>query len=300
MTTDLLAHVAGFDSISLPELERHAGLQARVDRKYIVDFETLARLLCMLGDDYLALEIDGERLQQYDSVYFDTPALMGYKHHLQGRRKRFKCRTRLYGGTACFFDLKMKGRRGETVKRRLALPSAAHGSLTSDAASFLKRELLHEYGAAAPADLVPTLHNSFARLALTHPRREERLTLDFGLTLDRVDRDDTYRMRPGHVLIEAKSPTGLGTVDRILPRLGARSLSMCSKYCLGVALSDPALPTNPYRPLLRRHFDPAPRPRPQPALPALSLATPGASSVTAPDEPAAARQHAHRATVAKP
>jgi hypothetical protein len=267
--TELMRHVEAFEPISLPELESHAGLQARVDRKYIVDFETLARLLGLLGDDYLALEIDGERLQQYDSVYFDTPALMGYKHHLQGRRKRFKCRTRLYGGTACFFDLKMKGKRGETVKRRLALPPLAHGSLTAEAATFLKRELLSEYGHAAPAELVPTLHNSFARLALTHPRREERLTLDFGLELDRVGDQDSYRMRPGHVLIEAKSPNGLGTVDRILPRLGARSLNMCSKYCLGVALSDPALPTNPYRPLLRRYFDPTPRPRPLPALPAL-------------------------------
>jgi hypothetical protein len=118
--------------------------------------------------------------------------------------------------------------------------------------------------------LVPTLHNSFARLALTHRRREERLTLDFGLMLDRVGGDDTYRMRPGHVLIEAKSPNGLGTVDRILPRLGARPLNMCSKYCLGVALSDPALPTNPYRPLLRRYFDQTPVPTAPAPLPALS------------------------------
>jgi len=266
MTTDLSGYVAGFEPISLPELERHAGLQARVDRKYIVDFETLERLLAELGDDYLALEIDGERLQQYDSVYFDTPELMGYRHHLQGRRKRFKCRTRLYGGTACFFDLKMKGRRGETVKRRLPLPPAAHGSLTAEATTFLKRELLHQYGFAAPARLLPILDTSFARLSLTHARRQERLTLDFGITFSGAGGGELYRIRPDHVLIEAKSPTGQGTVDRLLPRLGARPLSMCSKYCLGVALAHPGLPTNPYRPLLRRHFDPTPLPTPLPPL----------------------------------
>ena len=270
MAADLLTRLDAFDPISLPELDSHAGLQARVDRKYIVDFETLERLLALLGNDYLALEIDGERLQRYDSVYFDTPELMGYKNHLQGRRKRFKSRTRLYGGTACFFDLKMKGKRGETVKRRLPLPGAAHGSLTADASAFLKRELLKEYGTAAPAQLLPTIQNSFARLALTHRRREERLTLDFGLTLGRVDSNDTYRMSPDHVLIEAKSPNGLGTVDRILPRLGARPLDMCSKYCLGVALADPALPTNPYRPLLRRYFDTTPVPAIPAPLPILA------------------------------
>ena len=269
LTTDLSGIAAGFEPISLAELESHAGLQARVDRKYIVTYETLERLIFELGDDYLALEIDGERLQQYDSVYFDTPALMGYRHHLQGRRKRFKCRTRLYGGTACFFDLKMKGKRGETVKRRLPLSHLSHGSLTADATAFLKRELLLEYGCAAPAQLMPTMRNSFARLSLTHTRAEERLTLDFGLELGKVESGERYRMRPDHVLIETKSPTGLGTVDRLLPRLGARPLSMCSKYCLGIALAHPALPTNPYRPLLRRHFDPTPIPAPPPALPSL-------------------------------
>jgi len=266
---ELMRHVDGFDPISLPELDSHAALQMRVDRKYIVNYETLERLLAQLGDDYLALEIDGERLQQYDSVYFDTPALTGYRHHMQGRRKRFKCRTRIYGGTACFFDLKMKGRRGETVKSRLPLPPLAHGSLTTDATAFLKRELLQEYGCAAPARLLPILHTSFARLALTHAHRPERLTLDFGITFDRVGSDERYRMRPDHVLIEAKSGAQLGTVDRLLPRLGARPLTKCSKYCLGVALAQPALPTSPYRPLLRRYFDPMPLPADPTPLPAL-------------------------------
>ncbi len=265
-TTELMRHVDGFDPISLQELDGHAALQMRVDRKYIVTYETLERLLAQLGDDYLALEIDGERLQEYDSVYFDTPALTGYKHHMQGRRKRFKCRTRLYGGTACFFDLKLKGRRGETVKRRLPLPPLAHGSLTTDAAAFLRRELLREYGCAAPARLLPILHTSFARLALTHAHRPERLTLDFGIMFNRVGSDERYRMRPGYALIEAKSGAQPGTVDRLLPRLGARPLTMCSKYCLGVALANPSLPTNPYRALLRRYFDPTPVLEPLPAL----------------------------------
>jgi hypothetical protein len=237
-----------------------------VDRKYIVDYETLERLFSGLGDDYLALEIDGQRLQQYDSVYFDTPELMGYRHHMQGWRKRFKCRTRLYGGTACFFDLKMKGRRGETVKSRLPLSALEHGSLTSQASAFLKRGLLKEYGCAAPAGLVPTLQTSFERLTLIHPDRAERLTVDFGITFSRVGSDERYRMRAGHVLIETKSGSQLGTVDRLLLGLGARPLTMCSKYSLGVALANPALPTNPYRPLLRRYFDSTPLSEPLPAL----------------------------------
>ena len=147
------------------------------------------------------------------------------------------------------------------MKSRLPLSPLEHGSLTGQATAFLKERLLKEYGRAAPAGLMPTLHTSFERLTLIHPRRPECLTLDFGITFDRTGGGERYRMRPDHVLIETKSATSLGTVDRRLPGLGARPLTMCSKYCLGVALANPGLPTNPYQPLLRRHFDPTPLPR---------------------------------------
>ena len=266
MATDLSGHVDGFEAVSLQEVEERAALQMRVDRKYIVDYETLERVFSKLGDDFRALEIDGERMQRYDSVYFDTPELTAYRAHLQGRRKRFKCRTRLYGGTACFFDLKLKGRRGETVKSRLPLSAFEHGSLTSRASAFLKRGLLQEYGFAAPAGLAPTLQTSFERLTLIHSHKAERLTLDFGITFNRVGSGARYRMRPGHVLIETKSGSQLGTVDRLLLALGARPLTMCSKYGLGIAIANPALPTNPYRPLLRRYFDSTPVSEPLPPL----------------------------------
>ena len=266
MTRDLMGHVDGFEAVSLQEVEDRAALQMRVDRKYIVDYETLERLFSELGDDFRALEIDGERLQQYDSVYFDTPERTSYKDHLQGRRKRFKCRTRLYGKSACFFDLKLKGRRGETVKSRLPLSASQHGSLTSQASAFLKRGLLQEYGCAAPAGLVPTLQTSFQRLTLIHSHKPERMTLDFGVTFSEAGSGERYRMRPGHVLIETKSGSQLGTVDRLLLALGARPLTGCSKYSLGVALANPALPTNPYRPLLRRYFDTTPVSEPLPPL----------------------------------
>jgi VTC domain len=257
---ELGEHIGGFDAISLPELEERAELQMRVDRKYIVEHDTLSRLFDQVGADYVALEIDGERLQHYDSIYFDTPGLMGYRHHLQGRRRRFKCRTRLYGGETCFFDLKLKGRRGETVKHRLPLSALDHGSLGPRATSFLNQKLLEEYGCRAPDDLVPMLHTSFSRLTLVHATRPERLTFDFGIRAGIARDEERYRIRPNRVLIETKSAAQLGVVDRLLPGLGARPLSMCSKYCLGVALTNPALPTNLYKPLLRRHFDQTPLP----------------------------------------
>ena len=56
---------------------------------------------------------------------------------------------------------------------------------------------------------------------------------------------------------------------------------MCSKYSLGVALANPALPTNPYRPLLRRYFDSTPLPAAPEALPGLATSGDMAVAVAA-------------------
>ncbi|MFC7744428.1 hypothetical protein ACFQXA_31035 [Nocardiopsis composta] len=49
--------------------------------------------------------------------------MLGYRQHVQGRRRRFKARTRGYldSGTASF-EVKMEGARSATVKERTAHP----------------------------------------------------------------------------------------------------------------------------------------------------------------------------------
>jgi hypothetical protein len=241
-----------FRPASLGEVEARASLRVRTDRKYLVGFEAFASLAEALARDYDALEIDGRRFCDYDSVYFDTPELTTYRQHVQGRRRRYKLRTRLYGAGPCFFEVKLKGRRGETVKRRLEVPTAAHGWLSSEARSFLDRELRAAYGVSIPGALEPVLGTAYTRLTLVARDEPERVTCDFGLS---------FRLEPnrseildGRVLVETKTERGSGAVDRQLWRLGARPLARCSKYCLGVALSRSDVRSNEFRRLLRRHF----------------------------------------------
>ena len=60
-------------SISLEAMNEKAAMQTRVDRKYIVDAETAAKVLSTLDADASVMEIKGQRDFAYDSVYFDTP-----------------------------------------------------------------------------------------------------------------------------------------------------------------------------------------------------------------------------------
>jgi VTC domain len=261
-----LAQVAAsFAPVPLAVVDQQATLATRSEQKYILDATTFDRLIGEIAPHYLILEIDGERVFPYDSVYFDTPDCIAYRQHVQGRRRRFKCRTRLYATSAlCFFEVKLKGGRGETIKRRLPVALEEHGSLTTPALAFLERQLDVAYGAPLPAPLAPSVRTFYRRLTLMGQTNEERLTFDFELTLAARGRE--FSILPGRILLEDKralgAVTGAVQANRVLQRLGVRPVRSCSKYCLGVALSHPQLSDNPFRSLIHRHFVPRVYPTP--------------------------------------
>lgn len=253
MTAALFSLAEPFGPVGLAEAQARARLDVRTDRKYVVDAERCERLIALLSSDHLALEIAGGRVCTYESVYFDTPDLLTYRQHLQRRRRRFKCRTRLYGTGACFFEVKLRGGRDETDKRRLELPRAAHGVFVASARQFLAAELGGTYGHCEPPVLVPSLATAFARLTLVATDASERVTCDFDLTFRAGGR--AVAIANGDVVVETKTAHGNGRADRQLRRLGVRPVAPCSKYCLGIALTRGGVRDNPFRPLLRRHFD---------------------------------------------
>jgi hypothetical protein len=232
--------LAALATVDLEELDRSVPLRDRVDRKHLVAVEVLPRLLDALAESHAALELDGRRWFTYDSVYFDTPALLTARAHIQGRRRRFKCRSRSYvdAGT-CAFELKLKGPRGETVKHRLPYDPADHGTVTGEALAFLAEHL------DAVPDLLPSVRTTYRRATLAGPR--ERVTIDTGLSYG------TARIRDGWAIVETKSERGAGVADRELRRLGSRPLSL-SKYVLGAGLTRMASPPNDTRQIARRYF----------------------------------------------
>lgn len=82
------------DPISLPEVLARAELMTRVDRKYIVGRQLFERMVGEMGPSLRCLAIDDRRVARYRSIYFDTAELAFFHQHLQGRRRRFKVRSR--------------------------------------------------------------------------------------------------------------------------------------------------------------------------------------------------------------
>jgi VTC domain len=255
-----LAVVAGagaqLPEATLDEVVAAAGLQTRLDRKYLIGPDTLAQLMARLAGRFSALEIDRRRQFRYESVYFDTADLALYRQHLQGRRRRYKVRTRSYLDSGqCLFEVKLKGRRGQTIKARLPYQMADRTRLTDQARDFLTELLRTEYG-IDPPELQPAATITYTRTTLVDFHSGVRPTLDVDLGCTHRGRSISSR---GGILIETKSPAHDSPVDRALRQLGARPLKL-SKYGLAVAVLYAGVPANPLHRTLRSYFGWQPTP----------------------------------------
>jgi hypothetical protein len=251
------ALAAMFDPIGLDDLVEGASLQTRIDCKYVATWAAFEQLARDLASSHVMLDIAGDRLFTYDTVYFDTRSLRSYRDHVQRRRKRFKCRSRRYMETDHYvFEVKLKGLRGSTVKRALPYDRDAHGSVDAQARAFVDDCLLEEYGQVLGEELVPTLRTTYRRMTFARRDCSERLTCDFHFAandLPFAPRRPPAMLLPDRVIVEHKSGRDIGATRAALRALGAQPAS-CSKYCLGIALTHPEVVDNDFRALLRRHF----------------------------------------------
>ena len=226
---------AALRAVDLDTLDERAALRRRVDCKYVVPRDELAAVIAASGDAYEALEIDGLRSFDYESVYLDTPDLRCYRDHIDNRRPRFKIRTRLYHETeACFVEVKVKTKDEETVKRQREHDPSALGGLTPEARRFLDEALDELTGAPAPERLAPSLTTRYRRMTLGSTDGGERVTTDLDVRLATAD-DRSTTLRDDLALVETKTEKGRGAVDRLLAERGHEPITI-SKYRFGVGM----------------------------------------------------------------
>ena len=245
---------------SLAQIDAAAALQHRVDRKYLVPTLSAAQLVEALAATHHVLDIGGRRTTAYRTTYFDTPQLTAWRAHNQGRRRRWKVRSRLYAEDGiCRMEVKTKDGRGATVKHAHTVDPDTYGRLETgtEAAGFVDTVLAHSGVDVTAVDLVPVGEIRYVRAALADLDAGTRLTVDGLLTCHRDGR--TAALDDGFVLVETKGTARPAPADRCLLGLGARPVSI-SKYVIGISLLVPNLPDNNMRRLARTRFRTGARP----------------------------------------
>jgi hypothetical protein len=261
MTDVFTPDVAGWGRVSLAELNARASLLDRLENKYVVSAAGFADAMRALRDDFDVLAIDGETTFSYETIYYDTESLLAYRQHAQGKRRRFKIRCRRYvDSNLYFFEVKLKGSRGRTIKQRMLYDGTRHGQATLDdaATAFVRRCVEDTYGEEFAEHLSAQLTMRYRRLTLVGRGGPERLTVDFGLEFVGSGGAEAWAP-PETLVVEVKSRNGRGVGDSVLRSSGARG-GTCSKYCVGLNLVRPNMRYNVFKQLLSTHFNWAPQP----------------------------------------
>ena len=241
-----------FQPITLEEMSA-IKLMNRTDTKFVTSVPVLARLLELARPEYRAQQTAGTRLSPYRTLYFDTPGCDMYIAHQNGHLNRQKVRVRSYVSSGLhFLEVKTKDNHKRTHKKRVTLsvddqqawPALVQAS-QGDISDFLTQRLRYDH-----TTLVPTLENEFSRITLVNRACTERLTIDTGLQfVNRVTR--RRRKMTGLVIIELKRD-GLqpSPILDLLRQLRIKPHGF-SKYCMGMAFTDPRLKQNRFKERMR-------------------------------------------------
>ena len=266
---------APFTPISLKDLEANSGMLERIDNKYVVGEEALRAAIPELAKHFHILDIDGRRCFTYDTCYFDDEGCRSYFDHHQSRSRRVKVRMRKYlEAGLCFVEVKLKDRRGITIKKRLRCSLDSFGMLDETAQKFVRDAYQSLYKRTFPHKISRNLDMRYQRLTLVAKDGGERMTLDNRVRFEMNDAAQEVDERL--FIIEAKSAKGNGIADRILRRLHQHPTRHVSKYCTGLAALRDGLKQNNFRQALKK-LDLLAQVE-QVVVPAFSLARPSSAS----------------------
>lgn len=233
--------LAQYQPISLEEM---AGIRLmnRTDTKFVTTMDKLVELLRMASEEYLVQEIDGIRVANYYTRYFDTPDMDMYNEHHNGRCNRQKLRIRSYVDSQLdFLEVKTKDNHGRTKKKRIDAHEA--DSMRVD---FIARNLRYDV-----AEMQPKIENYFNRITLVNKKKTERLTIDTNIRFHNIVVDNAIALDK-IVIIELKRDGSYSSpVLNMLRELRIHPMGF-SKYCMGMAMTDPTLRRNLFLPRITR------------------------------------------------
>lgn len=240
---DLNKILSAFDPVSLDEINE-VKLMSRIDRKYWFHISKLNEFLQLSLPYYHILEINGQRLMEYETEYFDTSDNQMYLYHHRRELPRHKIRLRKYLSTSTgFLEVKLKTNKKLTVKSRI--------ENNTDFSEFncKDEQFISNYTPYNCHEIHPIINNRFRRLTLINKDKHDRCTIDISPVFwngkDSVSLEDLviFELKKGHSI--NSSP-----MVAIARKLKIRQRGM-SKYCTGRALLEPELKQNAFKPRLR-------------------------------------------------
>lgn len=233
--------------ISLDEMSG-IKLMNRTDTKFVTNKAKLAQLLELTQGQYFAQQIEGSRIANYQTTYWDTPWHRFFLEHHNGRAPRQKIRVRTYlDSDMTFLEVKTKNNHGRTKKKRITVPSQERQDVVDAGGS----EFTQKLTGATFDNILPTVQNQFQRITLVNYGKTERLTIDFNVAFHNYETE--HDAQTGQlVIIELKRDGNVFSPVLDLLRQLRIKPSGFSKYCIGSVMTNASLKNNLFKEKLVR------------------------------------------------
>ncbi len=226
-----------FDPITLSQMDE-VSLMSRVDTKFVFDLDVFLTVLPQLKEHYFLLDVNGTKLSNYRSLYFDTDDFLFFKAHHNGKKNRSKVRFREYIDSGlCFLEVKRKNNKGVTNKVRMKVPKIE---------PHLKdKNLSYVQSLIGKQELYAKHWNMFSRITMVNKHIKERLTFDVDFKFEADDKKGSFE---NVVIAEVKQEkvNYASTFMRLIKQNGVRPFRI-SKYCMATASLYPELKQNNFK-----------------------------------------------------
>ena len=237
--SDIQSTLINFKPISLKGMDEVA-LMERVDEKFTVSLEDTLDVLSKIRDKYFCLEIDGKRLFNYQTEYFDNDNKILFKNHQNGKLNRYKIRFRDYvASKKTFLEVKFKSNKGVTKKTRISVPFREK-NLNKKNTKFLEEQTPYSF-----KEFEIKIKNNFDRITLVNFQTKERVTIDFNL---KFSAENSKKELENICIIEVKREKG-NRKSEILSILKMKRIrpTRFSKYTIGSCILNPNLKYNNFK-----------------------------------------------------
>jgi len=234
----LPAIIAKFSPISLSEMD-NVKLMSRIDTKFAFNANKMSKLLLQLMPFYRILEIDGELIHNYKSLYYDTDDRKFYTDHHNQRVNRNKIRFREYAGSGLtFLEVKLKNNKKRTIKKRMKV-DAITKELSEEHKKYIKKVIGKKLAVNAKQWI------NFSRITLVHKTQKERLTIDINLTFENEKLSGDLKQI---IIAEVKQEKMSRSSDfmKIAKEMSILPIRL-SKYCMTTLQLNPNIKQNRFK-----------------------------------------------------
>ena len=226
------------EPVSLQELNSRNYL-SRYDTKFVINKDELPELLLLLKDNFYILEIDENRLFNYNNLYFDTGDLKLYRDHHNNKRERVKVRLREYQDShQRFIEVKKKLNNNITDKFRYDAGDYHSALNESD------KDFIENFSDLNAGDLDSVLNVKYKRITLLHKHKEEKITIDTDINY--FNNGEVIDLQKLAVIELKQKRYYRSNLEKIIFNLDGIKIRI-SKYVIGIILTREGIKYNRFK-----------------------------------------------------